>query len=121
VRVYEAGIAATNALTTEQIALERYDEALNDLNNVAQDPEGIADVLRARLTFQKALIYVRSGYADEARSTYEAGITIAEALTDREAQRALYDEAIDDLRAADTALIEEITEFITLIKSARDS
>ena len=120
-RVYEAGIAATNALTTEQIALQYYDEALNDLSNVPQDPEGIADVLRARLTFQKALIYVRSGYADEARSTYEAGITIAEALTDREAQRALYDEAIDDLRAADTALIEEITEFITLIESARDS
>jgi tetratricopeptide (TPR) repeat protein len=119
-QAYEAGIAAANALTATQVTLARYDEALGDLLAVFDDPSGIADTLRAQLTFQKALLQVRLGSADEARSTYEAGVAITEGVEDREARRLLYNEAINDLRAADTDLAETAAELIRLLKSARD-
>jgi tetratricopeptide (TPR) repeat protein len=120
VQAYEAGITAANALTNETSALDRYDEALDDLLAVSDDPTGIADTLRANLTFQKALLYVRLGSADEARSAYEAGVAIAEGYADREARRLLFNEAIDDLRTVETSMAETVAELIALLESARD-
>jgi len=113
-RAFEAGIAAAEAMTRTEIALARYDEALGDLADVADDPAGIADVFRARLTFKQALVYVKSGDTDQARLTYEAGIAIAATLTDRKTRLALYDEALADLPP------EQQAQLIALLESARD-
>ncbi len=114
-QVYRDGIIATNALDDVD-ALDRYNEALGDLGNV-EDPAGIADALRAHLTFKKALIYLRAGLADEVWSTYEEGIAIAATLSE-ETRRALYDEALDDLRAVD-ATPNLVTRLERLLEEAQ--
>jgi tetratricopeptide (TPR) repeat protein len=119
-RVYEEGVAVANALVNPQDAHDRYDEALIDLSNVAQDPAGSADALRARMTFAKALVYVQSGDAGRARSAYEDGVAIADALTGRETRRALYDEAIEELGAVGSDPARIVAELLALLESARD-
>jgi tetratricopeptide (TPR) repeat protein len=98
-QVYQDGIVATDVLTDAQAALYRYDMARDDLENVAQDPAGVADALRAHLTFKEALVYLKAGSADEAQLAYQTGIAIAATLSAQELRRTLYDQAIDDLRA----------------------
>lgn len=119
-RAYEEGIAAANALTAEGVAISRYSEAIGDLEAVAQDPAGIGDALRARLSFKKALIYIKLGREDQAQSTYGDGIVVADTLTDEETRRSLYDEAIADLQALDTDPTSIVAELVTQLELARD-
>jgi tetratricopeptide (TPR) repeat protein len=100
-QVYADGIVVANALVDEEVRLARYQEALDDLGGVTQDPAGIAAALRARLTFKQGLTYVELGAADEAQSAYQDGVAIASELEDEEIQLALYNETVDDLRALD--------------------
>lgn len=118
-RVYAQGITVTNALVDQRIALARYDEAIGDLSSATQAPPGITDTLSARLTFEKALIYVESGSAQEALATYQEGIAIVNRLDNRERRRALYDQAIQDLQACE-AVAELVTGMVELLQTARD-
>jgi tetratricopeptide (TPR) repeat protein len=144
-RAYEGGITAAEAMTQTHIALSRYAEALSDLVQVADDPEDIASVFRARLTFKQAFTYLKLDDIDRARIVYEDGIEIVETLADQKTQRTLYDEALRDLRTVtgaespqqqvaaseplgnkdfeqrviDTGPASAVAELIALIESAR--
>ncbi len=119
-QVYQNGIAVANALANSETALSRYKEALTDLGGVTRDPAGTADALRARLTFGKALIFVRLADKDQAQTTYDEAIAITDRLRDKETRENLYDEAIDGLQALGTEGVDLAIDLISQLETARD-
>jgi tetratricopeptide (TPR) repeat protein len=116
-QVYDDGLQVAQALIEKNTAVSRLGEAIGDLGDVTQDPSSVAEALRVRLTFKKALLYVGEGATEEARSAYEAGIAIAQGVEDYETWQALFDEAAADLRSfGGSGLVVE--EMVALLEAA---